>query len=73
MIASPYARKLARQGKVDVSQAQGSGPGGRIVAADVQKLIESGGGTDRQQASKASAAADAGAGAGAASDGVSPS
>ena len=44
MIASPYARKLAGEAGVDLSQAQGSGPGGRIVASDVQKLIESGGG-----------------------------
>lgn len=44
MVASPYAKKLAREGKVDISRAQGTGPGGRIVAADVQKLIESGGG-----------------------------
>ena len=42
MIASPYARKLAREGGVDVGLATGSGPNGRIVAADVQQLIQSG-------------------------------
>lgn len=42
--ASPYAKRLAREAGVDVSQATASGPDGRIVAADVQKLIESGGG-----------------------------
>ena len=44
MKASPYARKLAAEAGVDVSQATPTGPEGRIVAADVQKLIESGGG-----------------------------
>jgi pyruvate dehydrogenase E2 component (dihydrolipoamide acetyltransferase) len=35
--ASPYARKLARQRGVDLSAvATGQGPGGRIIAADVQ-------------------------------------
>ena len=56
MAASPYAKKLAREAGVDYTQAKASGPGGRIVAADVQQLIESGGG-------KADQAADAGAGA----------
>ena len=53
MVASPYARKLAAEAGVDISQAHGSGPGGRIVAADVQQLITSGGG-------KGAATADAG-------------
>lgn len=44
MVASPYARKLARDAGVDIAQASGSGPNGRIVAADVQQLITSGGG-----------------------------
>ena len=43
VIASPYARKLAREAGVDVGDASGSGPDGRIVAADVQQLISSGG------------------------------
>jgi len=33
---SPYARKLAEDKGVDVSALKGSGPGGRIVAADVE-------------------------------------
>ena len=33
--ASPYARKLAAQERVNLGVLQGSGPGGRIVAADV--------------------------------------
>ena len=48
MVASPYARKLAHEAGVDISQAQATGPGGRIVAADVQKLISSGGGKGEQ-------------------------
>ena len=43
-MASPYARKLAADAGVDLSQATGSGPGGRIVAQDAQQLIDSGGG-----------------------------
>lgn len=42
--ASPYAQKLAREAGVDISQATATGPEGRIVAADVEKLISSGGG-----------------------------
>ena len=53
VVASPYAKKLAREANVDISQATGTGPNGRIVAADVQQLIESGGG----QAAEASAEA----------------
>ena len=59
MAASPYAKKLAREAGVDYTQAKASGPGGRIVAADVQQLIQSGGGKGEQ-------AADVGAGAAAA-------
>ena len=44
MRASPYAQKLAREAGVDISQAAATGPEGRIVAADVEKLISSGGG-----------------------------
>lgn len=42
VVASPYARKLAREAGVDVGLATGSGPNGRIVAADVQLLVKSG-------------------------------
>jgi pyruvate dehydrogenase E2 component (dihydrolipoamide acetyltransferase) len=35
--ASPLARRIAREREVDLSQVQGSGPGGRIVKADVEK------------------------------------
>ena len=49
MIASPYAKKLAREADVDISQATATGPEGRIVAADVQKLISEGGGKAKPQ------------------------
>jgi pyruvate dehydrogenase E2 component (dihydrolipoamide acetyltransferase) len=35
--ASPLARRLAKDKGLDLSQLQGSGPGGRIVKADVEK------------------------------------
>lgn len=49
VIASPYAKKLAREANVDISQATATGPEGRIVAADVQKLISEGGGKAKPQ------------------------
>ena len=36
VIASPRAKKLAKEFKVDINSLQGSGPHGRIVAADVE-------------------------------------
>jgi pyruvate dehydrogenase E2 component (dihydrolipoamide acetyltransferase) len=41
--ASPIARRLAKEKKLDLSKLQGSGPGGRIVKADVQKAASAGG------------------------------
>ena len=35
VVASPYARKLAAENNVSLESLQGSGPNGRIVAADV--------------------------------------
>jgi pyruvate dehydrogenase E2 component (dihydrolipoamide acetyltransferase) len=35
--ASPLARRLAKEQGLDLSRLQGSGPGGRIVKADVEK------------------------------------
>jgi len=35
--ASPLARRIAEERQLDLSQLQGSGPGGRIVKADVEK------------------------------------
>jgi pyruvate dehydrogenase E2 component (dihydrolipoamide acetyltransferase) len=39
--ASPVARRLAAQHGVDLSRLTGSGPGGRIVEADVQAAVDS--------------------------------
>ena len=38
--ASPYVRKLARERGLDLGLVSGSGPGGRIVARDVEGLPE---------------------------------
>jgi pyruvate dehydrogenase E2 component (dihydrolipoamide acetyltransferase) len=40
--ASPYARKRAAELGVDLAGVRGSGPGGRIVAQDVEKALEAG-------------------------------
>ncbi|WP_414526715.1 dihydrolipoamide acetyltransferase family protein [Nodularia chucula] len=42
VIVSPRARKLAKELKVDLTSLQGSGPYGRIVAADVESLLNKG-------------------------------
>ncbi|MBC1237815.1 dihydrolipoamide acetyltransferase family protein [Nostoc sp. 2RC] len=39
LIASPRARKLAKELKVDLTTLKGSGPYGRIVAEDVEALV----------------------------------
>ncbi len=39
--ATPVARKLARDLRVDINQAQGTGPGGRVTKDDVQRLAAS--------------------------------
>jgi len=36
VIASPYAKKLAREADVDINQATATGPESRIVAADIK-------------------------------------
>lgn len=37
VIASPYARKLAEEKGIDLSEVSGTGPNGRIVAADIEE------------------------------------
>lgn len=39
--ASPYARRLARERALPLEALRGSGPGGRILAADVQAFVPS--------------------------------
>src|SRR5262249_48843204 len=38
-VATPYARRLARQAGIDLRELDGSGPRGRIKAADVERAI----------------------------------
>lgn len=40
--ASPLAKKVAREGKVDLSKVKGTGPGGRIVRRDVEAAVAGG-------------------------------
>ncbi len=41
--ASPLARRIAEERQLDLSQLHGSGPGGRIVKADVERASSTGG------------------------------
>jgi pyruvate dehydrogenase E2 component (dihydrolipoamide acetyltransferase) len=40
--ASPLAKKIARDNKVDLTRLQGTGPGGRVVRKDVEAALSSG-------------------------------
>ncbi len=42
LLSSPAARRLARELDVDITALAGSGPGGRIVEADVQSAADAG-------------------------------
>ncbi len=44
VFASPSIRRAARQAGVDIGAVEGSGPGGRITAADIQQAASGGGG-----------------------------
>ncbi|MEE8436248.1 MAG: pyruvate dehydrogenase complex dihydrolipoamide acetyltransferase [bacterium] len=57
---SPYARKLARERQIDPAALQGSGPGGRIVARDVESAAS--GGAEASAVAPAAAALPAGIG-----------
>ncbi len=39
VVATPLARRLAREASLDLAQVGGSGPGGRIKAADVRQAV----------------------------------
>ncbi|QDZ20634.1 pyruvate dehydrogenase [Chloropicon primus] len=54
VLASPKARAMARDGNVDLSLVAGTGPGGRVIAADVAEYEESA----PRQATHAGAAGD---------------
>jgi len=42
VMASPLARKMARDAQVDLSRIQGTGPGGRIVRRDIENILSAG-------------------------------
>jgi pyruvate dehydrogenase E2 component (dihydrolipoamide acetyltransferase) len=46
--ASPVARRMARDLGVELAQLEGTGPGGRIVKADVQAAAENGGAATKE-------------------------
>jgi len=37
--ASPFAKKLATEGSLDIGTVQGTGPNGRVIAADVKDAL----------------------------------
>jgi pyruvate dehydrogenase E2 component (dihydrolipoamide acetyltransferase) len=48
--ASPVAKRMAREMGVELAQLEGSGPGGRIVKADVEAAAKGGGGAATAEA-----------------------
>ena len=63
--ASPIAKRIAKDRGVDLSSLDGSGPGGRIVKADVEKAVAGAGAAPAQAAAAPAAVAPAGPTAGA--------
>ena len=57
VVASPYAKKLAKELKVELGRVVGTGPLGRIVAKDVEAFAASGGGDTAAVASSPAATA----------------
>jgi pyruvate dehydrogenase E2 component (dihydrolipoamide acetyltransferase) len=55
--ASPVARRMARDLGVELAQLEGTGPGGRIVKADVQAAAENGGAATKEAPAKGEAEA----------------
>jgi pyruvate dehydrogenase E2 component (dihydrolipoamide acetyltransferase) len=41
VLASPYVRKVARERGIDLQGATGTGPGGRVVPADLETMVAS--------------------------------
>ncbi len=56
VFASPLARRIATTGGIDIKAVTGTGPHGRIIKADVEKFITSGGAATAQVASTPSPA-----------------
>jgi pyruvate dehydrogenase E2 component (dihydrolipoamide acetyltransferase) len=61
LFASPLARRLAKESRVDLARIKGSGPHGRIVERDVKAAIAGGGATAAAPAAAAPAPAAASA------------
>ncbi|QFG20828.1 dihydrolipoamide acetyltransferase family protein [Actinomadura sp. WMMB 499] len=59
--ASPLARRLARDHGIDLATLSGSGPGGRIVRADIEAAVRSGGSAQQPPVATAPAPAPAAA------------
>jgi pyruvate dehydrogenase E2 component (dihydrolipoamide acetyltransferase) len=57
VFASPLARRVAKDAGIDIANVRGSGPHGRIVRADVDAVVASGGGKAAPQAKGAAAPA----------------
>jgi len=56
--ASPVARRMAGDMGVELARVEGTGPGGRIVKADVEAAAKDGGTADPQSAADAPVASD---------------
>ena len=59
MKASPVARRMARELGLELAQLQGTGPGGRIVKADVEAAAKDGGAARRRGRAERRAPAEA--------------
>jgi pyruvate dehydrogenase E2 component (dihydrolipoamide acetyltransferase) len=59
LFASPLARRLAKESRIDLAKVKGSGPHGRIVERDVKSAIAGGGATASAPAAAPAAAAGA--------------
>lgn len=57
--SSPLARRLARDHGIDLASLSGSGPGGRIVRADIEAAIRAGGAAEAPAAAAPAAPAPA--------------
>ncbi len=61
VFSSPLARRLAKEAGIDLSSVTGSGPHGRVVKADIEKAVASGGTKSAAPSAEAGAAAPAAA------------
>ncbi len=57
VFASPLARRIAKDAGIDIAQVKGTGPHGRVVKADVESAVKSGGDESRRSQRLRNAAA----------------